>query len=741
MKQAVGLSVVLAAAWFSAGCIPNDPYRPEESGLNVYYSTFGEPPKHLDPAVSYNVDEYSILGLIYEPPLKYHYLKRPYTLIPATAASVPEPLYLDRAGRPLPPGSRPEDAAMTAYEVRIKGGVMYQPHQCFARGADGSLLYHDLPPEMPGLRRLEDLPETGTRELSPADYVDQIKRLADPSLSPGCPILPVMAKYIVGMEEYAAAMRRDLERERARRREAGGPFYNAELDERRNPIRLDPDRHPLPGARVTGRNSYRITINGRYPQILYWLAMPFFCPMPREALSFYAQPALIARNIGLNRYPVGTGPYMMRNFDPNREIAMVRNPNFGGQFYPDRGEPGDGSEGLLRDAGKPIPFIDRVVLKLEKEAIPRWIKFMQGYYDASGIPSESFDQAVNFSPEGTVEISRLFKERGMRLEVEVDPTTYYFAFNMLDDTFGGYTEEKCMLRRAIAISMDTEERIQIFYNGRGVPAQSLIPPGIFGYEPERKGMDRFVYEWDQARGKPRRRSIEEARRLLADAGYPQGRNSKGEQLAIRFANAWTDPQSTSLIRWMEAQLGALGIRLINETTDYNRFQEKAQSGNYQLLHWGWHADYPDPENFLFLLYGPNGQVKHQGGNHSNYDRAEFNRIFKMLETMENTPRRLELIRRANAIAQHDVPLIWGFHSVSFGLYHSWLRNTKPSAIAYASLHYYRLDPEERARYRHKHNRPVLWPLIAGGVLLGLFGIPAVRNLRRRSAASPAGTSL
>ncbi|RMD58098.1 MAG: peptide ABC transporter substrate-binding protein, partial [Nitrospirae bacterium] len=66
------------------GCIPNSPYRNGEEGKNIFYSTFTEPPKHLDPAISYSANELSIIGLIYEPLFEYHYLKRPYELIPLT---------------------------------------------------------------------------------------------------------------------------------------------------------------------------------------------------------------------------------------------------------------------------------------------------------------------------------------------------------------------------------------------------------------------------------------------------------------------------------------------------------------------------------------------------------------------------------------------------------------------------------------------------------------------------------
>jgi len=706
-------AVVLATAW---GCLPNSPYRAGESGKNVYYSTFAEPPKTLDPSVAYTIDAYVLLGLVYEPPLGYHYLKRPCELVCLTAGAIPRPV---------------TRGANTTYDVRIRPGVRYQPHPCFGVDAAGTPL--PLPPEseLDGLTDLARIPGTGTREVEAGDYVTAIKRLADPTLSPNCPILPTMVKYIRGLDAYAVALRKDLDAERARRRAAGGPFYNPEADERAHPIVLDLGKHDLAGARVLDRRTFRLTIRGRYPQILYWLAMPFFSPLPPEALRWYGQGALRRRNITLDRFPVGSGPYRLSVFNPNREIMLVRNENYHGSTYPREGAPGDRAAGLLEDAGRPLPFIDRIVLKLEREAMPRWIKFQQGWYDASGVPSESFDQIVNFSDTGELALSADARNRGYRLESEAELAIYYFAFNMLDDVVGGYTESRRALRYALSIAINTEERIQIFYNGLGVPAQSILPPGLFGYDGSPAGVNPHVQTWDAKAKTQKRRNLDEAKRLLAEAGWPGGRDRNGRQLAVRFANAWTTTEQVAAIRWLTAKFDALGVRLVSETTDYNRFQEKVHQGNFQMLAWGWMADYPDPENFLFLLYGPNGQTRHAGENHSNYDSPEFNRVFEQLETMENSPERLALIRRAVAISQRDAPLVWGFHPMSLGLYHAWLRNTKPHSVLNGPVTYYRLDPVLREKSRAAWNRPVVWPLVAGLIVLVAVAIPAFAAVRRR----------
>src|SRR5262249_48424550 len=152
--------------------------------------------------------------------------------------------------------------------------------------------------------------------------------------------------------------------------------------------------------------------------------------------------------------------------------------------------PGDAEAGLLRDAGKPLPLIDKVVFSLEKEQIPYWNKFLQGYYDASAISSDTFDQAVQFTGQGVV-LSDEMAKRGIKLATSAEPSMFYLGFNLLDPVVGGYTDRARKLRQAITIAMDQEEFISIFLNGRALAAHGPLPPGIFGYREGREGINPY----------------------------------------------------------------------------------------------------------------------------------------------------------------------------------------------------------------------------------------------------------
>ena len=680
-----------------SGCgeVWNDPYPASERGKNNLYSVFVERPKHLDPVQSYTTDESQFIRQILEPPLQYHYLKRPYELTPLTAVELPRPREL-------------EGGRFTVYEIRIRPGIRYQPHAAFVEANQ------KLPRgKIEDLKSPYELP-LGTRELVADDYIYQIKRLAHPRLH--SPILGLMSEYIVGMADYAKRLRAaDTDRSRW----------------------LDLREHALSGVERVDRYTYRVTLNGRYPQFVYWLAMPFFTPVPWEAERFFHQPGMAERNFTLDWWPVGTGPYLLSENNPNARMVLSRNPNFRGEPYPSEGEPGDAAAGLLADAGKTMPFIERVVFSREKESVPLWNKFLQGYYDSAGIGSDQFDQAVRVSIEGAAEPSPEMIEKGIRLSTLVSATIFYFGFNMKDPVVGGNSERARKLRQAISIAVDIEEYLSIFANGRGVVAHSPVPPGIFGRREGAAGINPVTHLWRDAR--EQRRPIEDARKLLAEAGYPGGRDpGTGAPLLLHFDTTTRGPDDKSRLDWWRKQLDKLSIQLQVRDTDWNRFQEKIRKGTQQMYGLGWSADYPDPENFLFLLHGPQARADGAGANSSNYANPKFDALFERMKSMPNSPERQRVIDAMIDMARHDAPWIFGFHPKDFSLRHSWLANAKPNDMAGNTIKYLRLDVQHREALRKDWNKPVLWPVLL--ILLGviLSAVPAVLTYRKRErmAARP-----
>jgi len=690
--------IVLILLLFLAGCgeVWNDPYPASERGRNILYSAFSERPKHLDPVQSYTTDESQFIRQVLEPPLQYHYLKRPYELVPLTAVEVPKPREI-------------EGGKFTVYEIRIRPGIRFQPHPGFV--AANSQLKREV------VEKLEtpyDLP-LGTRELVADDYIYQIKRLAHPRLH--SPILGLMSEYIVGLGEFSKKLRK--------------------IDRREG--WLDLREHALEGVERVDRYTYRVKLHGRYPQFAYWLAMPFFTPIPWEAEKFFQQPGMAEKNFTLDWWPVGTGPYVLAQNNPNARMVLDRNPNWRGEAYPSEGEPEDMAAGLLADAGKIMPFIDRVVFSREKESVPYWNKFLQGYYDNAGIGSDQFDQAVRVSIEGAAEPSPEMIGKGIRLSTLVSATIYYFGFNMKDPVVGGNSERARKLRQAISIAVDMEEYLSIFANNRGVVAHSPVPPGIFGRREGAEGINPVTHVWRD--GREARRPLEDAKKLLAEAGYPGGRDPKsGAPLLLYFDTTSRGPGDKSRLDWWRKQLAKLSIQLEVRETDWNRFQEKIRKGTQQMYGLGWAADYPDAENFLFLLHGPQARADGAGANSSNYLNPKFDALFEKMKNMPNSPERQRAIDAMVGMVRHDAPWIFGFHPKEYSLRHSWLANAKPNDMAGNTTKYLRLDVPRREALRREWNRPVVWPAVLLALALALSAVPAVLTYRRRErmAARAAG---
>ena len=708
----------------SCGC-GNNPYRPGETEADTYFGSFSRAPERLDPTRSYWSHEAVIIDQIYEPPFQYHFLKRPYEIIPLTAQAIPTPTYFDKDGKRInEKDPSPDSVARVEYIITLKPGIMYQDHPCFAKNADGSPAYANAT-----LADIEDfdLPcdfeHKSTRELEARDYVLQIRRLADPTLS--CPIYSTIKSYMVGFEELHDTYSQMLEDERARRKADAGANYSQEKDELKNPILLDYEKPSFGGAEVIDKYTYKVVLKTKYPQILYWMSMHFFAPMPIEALQFHTQPAMIDRHIVINQCPIGTGPYVLTRFKANEVMELRRNSNYHEDHYPSEGMPSDAEAGYLEDAGKRLPMIDRQVYHMEKVAMSRWRKFLQGYYDGSAIASDVFDAAIDMQMGEEARLSENMVEKGIILNTTIRTVLYYTLFNMRDDVVGGYSEKQCKLRQAISIAIDHNEYLDIFENSRGILGQGPIPPGIFGYRDGEAGVNPFTSDWDPVRKRHVRKPLAHAKQLMIEAGYPEGRTPEGKPLTLHYDHSSSgDPTFRATFGWVQRRLKLIGIELRERGTDLTRYRQKRATGSWQVCRNGWVADYPDPENFLFLFYGPNGKVETGGANSTNYKNKKYDTLFKQMESMQNGPDRQELIDQLMKILQHDAPTIWDQHPVSFELFHSWYKNNKPHDMSSNLMKFKRIDADLRSKRQEEWNQPILWPVFLLGILILIAVVPA-----------------
>lgn len=743
LRPAAGVLAGLAALATVAGlsACNNSPQPAGAAASNTMFYAFAErSPRHLDPTASYANPEAAFTFQIYEPPYGYHYLKRPYTLVAKSAAEVVKPRYLDKQGQPLPDNAPAELIAESVYDVPVRPGVKFQPHPAFAKDGQGKYLYHTDhrlgPKDLADKYKPADFAQQGTRELVADDFVYALKRHATTRIE--TPVLAIFAEYVVGLKDYVALVKAEDAKLTAGLAE----------DVRDKPF-LDFRRWPLAGATVVDRHTFRIRLKGKYPQWSYWMAMPFTAPVPWEADAFYSQPGMNQQGLSLDQWPVGTGPYMMTEFVRDRRHVMQRNPNYHGETYPCEGMPEDTPAGLLADCGKPLPFVDKLVVVNEKEKVSLKEKFKQGFFDLPEI--ERPEWGVDFMNDAgdSAEVAELFKQRGYKFPMMTDISIWYLGFNQLDPVVGrGDTPEQQArnrkLRQAIAIAIDWEEGYgRIFKHKGGEAAHSPVPPGLFGSREGLKpapGQAPFFNPVTHrlANGEVQRRPLEDAKRLLAEAGYPDGRDAKtGKPLVLNydFQRAVT-PEFKVENDWMIRQFAKLGIQLEVRATDFNQYQDKTLKGKHQIFWGGWLADYPDAENFLFLLYGPMARSQSQGDNYANYDNPEFNRLYKQLQALSDGPAKQAVIDQMVAIAQQDSPWCFGYFPWGGLAFQQWVHNGKPSIMIRDMAKYYRVDPAQRVQKQAEWNQPVRWPAVLGlaGLALAVWGTRRSFKAREKATA-------
>jgi len=478
-----------------------------------------------------------------------------------------------------------------------------------------------------GVRFMDDpcFPGGKGREVSAEDFVYSFKRLLDPKLeSQGDWIF---IHHVLGAQEWVKKA-----------------DFNA----------------PLPGFVALDRSRLQIRLARPYPQLLWVLTMPYAFVVPREAVEYYGP--------RFREHPVGTGPFRLKSWRRRYRIEYERNPTFNGQCYPDTGEPGDREAGLLDDAGRPVPLLQRIVEYDVEEYYTLWQMFLAGKIASAGLNKDYFQKAI--TPQ--LELSEDLKRRGIRLYKIPEPTIWYIGFNMNDPVVGGTNRA---LRQAVACAINVPKLCEVIYNNRYTPANSPIPPSIAGHTEKP-----YPYAYDPDR----------ARRLLAEAGYPGGRDKNGRPLRLTMIMPGAgSTDARQMAEFYVDHLRAVGVELVVQQLSFSEYLRREHDGYFQLVYAGWIGDYPDAENFLKLFYGPN---KCPGVNVTNYQNPEFDKLYEQIAVMPDSPERTALYKRMVDIVLEDAPWALLTYPLTYGLYQPWFQNYKRHPFSYANWKFYKVLP-------------------------------------------------
>ncbi|MEA5098403.1 MAG: ABC transporter substrate-binding protein, partial [Burkholderiaceae bacterium] len=475
------------------------------------------------------------------------------------------------------------------------------------------------------------------RELIAQDYAYAIKRLVDPANR--SPSAGFVEGKIAGLDALAGKAKKN------------GRFdYDA----------------PVAGLQTPDRYTLVIRLNRPDSNFLYVLAYGGLAATAREVIEAYGTQS--------GQHPVGTGPYRLTQYVPRSKIVLEANPDFRGfvwNFAPSS-DPGDAQ--IVKDMqGKRMPQIGRIEIAIIEEEQSRWLAFQEGKID--------FDKLPQLAAPNVLDGNRLkpeFAAQGIRLYRMVEPEITYTVFNFRDPITGGYSKEKIALRRAIAMAYSVQDEIALLRNGQASKAQMIVPAGVAGHHPSYRSS--IGYE------------PELANRLLDYFGYRRGDDGyrtlpNGNPLLLKIH---TEPGASSKIVseiWKRG-LDRIGIRA--EFPVSNFADNLKAATECKLMMWGgaWHADFPEGENFLQLLYGPNAGR----GNHGCYQSHAYDALYRKAISLPPGKKRHRLYVQMNR--QMEADTAWSVHvsRVRNWLIRPWIQGFKKHPILQSDWQYLDITP-------------------------------------------------
>ncbi|MBH9553648.1 ABC transporter substrate-binding protein [Inhella gelatinilytica] len=464
------------------------------------------------------------------------------------------------------------------------------------------------------------------RELVAADYVYSLKRYFDPS-NPTEHLFHFENAGILGLNELRA---------RALQAKAG----------------LDYDA-PVAGLRVLDRYRFEVRLARPDPRFVQLFAVPGLTgALAREVVERYGDE--------LPAHPVGTGPFMLQRWRRGSQVRLVRNPRFREQVFDTLATTlSEEDRALLaRLQGRRLPLVDAVEMQVILEEQPRWLAFYGQELDVLELPPTL---APAVMPGGR--LAPHLARRGVQARSQLDASVRHTFFNCEDADLGGLSPERVALRRAIALAYDNEAELRSVFKGQGVAAQSMVVPGVVGYDP--------TLISPHGRG-----DVARARALLDLYGYHDRdgdgwrEHPSGQPLTLRMSGLNDSRQRAINELWLK-QMKAVGLRIVFESGQFGELIKNSLAGRLQMWSYSWSTGQPDGDFFLALAYGPNaGQA-----NDARFVLPAYDQAYARQRALPDGAERLAAMREANRLMLAYQPYLPHFHALRVDL-------TQPGVVGY-----------------------------------------------------------
>ncbi len=381
------------------------------------------------------------------------------------------------------------------------------------------------------------------------------------------------------------------------------------------------------GLRAPDDSTFVIELREAYAPFLYYMINSLGCVVPREAVEHYGEDFF--------QHPVGTGPFVFREWQPDQFIRLERN-----------------SQYWQHDAhGNQLPYLDEIIISFRADDKVQFAEFTAGRLEESfSIPSEFFEVVVDGERRSLTPEYQKY-----RLQARPALLSWFCDFLCSEAPF-----DNADVRRAFSYAVDREKIVQFVLRGAPyAPAwNGITPPVMPGYAIDSIEGYRF--------------NPTLAREHLRRAGYPDGVGFPPVTLTI-----YEEPHLVQVAEALQEMLQqTLNIEIRLRKLQFARLLHEAELG--KLKFWGtrWYGDYPDAENYLNLFNGslvPDDATQPSYPNSARYNNPEFNRIFTEAVGTVDPQRRNELYRAAEQLAMRDAPVLMLFYEMHYRLLQPYVR--------------------------------------------------------------------
>jgi len=390
-------------------------------------------------------------------------------------------------------------------------------------------------------------------------------------------------------------------------------------------------------------------------QVLNLLCMSFTTPIPEEVFT--------KMNNDLTKYQVGTGAYILQKFEAKIGAELSYFKDYKTVKYPNSGDRVAHELNYFTDANKDIPFIKNVSFKIITDEVERWKFYQENELAILELPRTFLPEVFDVNGSIKTEVTN----KGMQLEQTSSLTFWFLEMNMKDKIVG----KNKLLRQAIAHAINIETYLHDYNNNADQKANSLYPPGVFGYAASKD----LPYKYD----------LEKAKKLLEKAGYPGGKNLPVLKLDTRRDKGMNITQA----EFVKSQLAEIGIKIEIVVNTFNQFIEKSKKKEMQIWQGGWLMDFPDAENILQLFYSANSPDG--GPNKSQYSNVLFDETYLKIVKMTNSPEKFIELEKAEKIINEDLPVIMFYYAKNYYLYRNKIKNFRLNELSMGFIKYLKID--------------------------------------------------